>query len=320
MAARQATTRRLLRRPPEWVRLYVPSWFLSLVVHATAIVLLMLSVHAVPRGLPGFGGFDASTLGAGGGEGGDLFDDEGGGGSSATVRLSPALAGGVDAGPQGASDGLFDDRPPLDALAALPKGGGGGLGPIADGVGGATGAGGFTSGSGSGRGSGGHGGGGGYGGRARTKLYGVEAEGYKFIYVFDRSGSMGGSGRNTPLSSAKAELLASLENLGETHQFQIIFYNEKPTMFALAGHPDRLVFGTSANRATAQHFVRGIVADGGTRHEDALWMALKLQPDVIFFLTDADQPQLSAAQLDKIQRQQRPLVDQYDRIWPGPAR
>ena len=113
---------------------------------------------------------------------------------------------------------------------------------------------------------------------------------------------MGGSGRNTPLSSAKAELLASLENLGETHQFQIIFYNEKPTMFALAGHPDRLVFGTSANRATAQHFVRGIVADGGTRHEDALWMALKLQPDVIFFLTDADQPQLSAAQLDKIQR------------------
>ncbi len=86
-------------------------------------------------------------------------------------------------------------------------------------------------------------GGGPLGGRARTSLYGIEADGYKFIYVFDRSGSMGGSGRNTPLSSAKANLLASLESLGDTHQFQIIFYNEKPTMFALAGHPDRLVFG-----------------------------------------------------------------------------
>ncbi len=48
--------------------------------------------------------------------------------------------------------------------------------------------------------------------------------------------------------------------------------------------------------------MRGIVADGGTRHEEALWMALKLQPDVIFFLTDADQPELSPAQLEKIHR------------------
>ena len=142
---------------------------------------------------------------------------------------------------------LFDDRPPVDALAALPKAssGAGGFGPLGEGIGGATSAGGFTTGSGSGSGAGGRGRGGGpLGGRARTSLYGIEADGYKFIYVFDRSGSMGGSGKNTPLSSAKANLLASLESLGETHQFQIIFYNEKPTMFALAGHPDKLVSAT----------------------------------------------------------------------------
>ena len=113
---------------------------------------------------------------------------------------------------------------------------------------------------------------------------------------------MGGSGRNTPLSSAKANLLASLESLGETHQFQIIFYNEKPTMFALAGHADRLVFGNAENRETARQFVTGMTADGGTRHEEALWMALRLQPDVIFFLTDADQPEISPSQLEKIER------------------
>ena len=180
----------------------------------------------------------------------------------------------------GATDGLFDDRPPVDALAALPKaggGGGGGFGPLGEGIGGATGAGGFTAGSGRGSGSGGRGRGGPLGGCARTSLYGIEADGYKFIYVFDRSGSMGIG--DMLLSSAKANLLASLESLGDTHQFQIIFDNEKPTIFALAGHPDRLVFGTSANCATAQQFVRGIVADGGTRHEEALWMVLKMQPD-----------------------------------------
>ena len=36
-----------------------------------------------------------------------------------------------------------------------------------------------------------------------------------------------------------------LAGLDDIHQFQIIFYNEKPTIFALAGHPDRLVFGTT---------------------------------------------------------------------------
>jgi len=32
------------------------------------------------------------------------------------------------------------------------------------------------------------------GGKAHTSLFGVVGEGYKFVYVFDRSGSMGGRG------------------------------------------------------------------------------------------------------------------------------
>ncbi len=317
MAASPPLAPRLERRTAPWMRFSIPSWLVSLVVHATLLIVLMLTVQTRPRGVPGglgrgeaFSMFDGTGAGRGDGSGGEYFDDDpsGGGSGTATLHIAPAeealnAARGKGAG--GAGEALFDDRPPVDALTALPKAssGGGGFGPLGEGIGGATGAGGFTSGSGSGSGAGGRGRGGGpLGGRARTSLYGIEADGYKFIYVFDRSGSMGGSGRNTPLSSAKANLLASLESLGDTHQFQIIFYNEKPTMFALAGHPDRLVFGNSANRATAAQFVRGIVADGGTRHEEALWMALKLQPDVIFFLTDADQPELSPAQLEKIHR------------------
>jgi hypothetical protein len=144
-------------------------------------------------------------------------------------------------------------------------------------------------------------------GRARTTVFNVSGEGYKFVYVFDRSGSMGGSG-HSPLEAAKAELLASLGDLEETHQFQIIFYNEQPTMFPLAGHVGQLVFGTPANKQRAAQFVGGVVADGGTGHEEALSAALKLGPDVIFFLTDADQPVLSPAQLQRIGRRNNGTV------------
>lgn len=137
-------------------------------------------------------------------------------------------------------------------------------------------------------------------GRGRTKVYGLSGEGFKFVYVFDRSGSMGSS-NNRPLDSAKRELLRSLQDLGDTHQFQIIFYNEEPSIMRL-GPVTNLMFADAANKKAAERFVNAIVADGATQHEPAIMAALRMQPDVIFFLTDADQPGLSPAQLDRIQR------------------
>jgi hypothetical protein len=142
-------------------------------------------------------------------------------------------------------------------------------------------------------------------GKARTSVFGASGEGYKFVYVFDRSGSMGGSGESSALSAAKAELKASLASLGDTHQFQIIFYNDKPTLFPLAGRTGRLVFGNDANKQRAEQFIEGIVADGSTQHEEALNLALRFSPDVIFFLTDADQPALTPGQLERINRRNR---------------
>jgi hypothetical protein len=46
--------------------------------------------------------------------------------------------------------------------------------------------------------------------------------------------------------------------------------------------------------------VGSITADGATRHEEALEMALRMAPDVIFFLTDADDPCLTSQQLAHI--------------------
>lgn len=139
------------------------------------------------------------------------------------------------------------------------------------------------------------------GSSVRTQVFGIEAEGSRFVYVFDRSGSMV-SHHGRPLAQAKAELLRSLEDLQSVHQFQIIFYNEKPQLFNPRGGIPSLLWADAANKQHAQEFVLDIQAAGGTQHLDALRMALKMGPDVIFFLTDADEPRMSRAHLDEVQR------------------
>jgi len=136
---------------------------------------------------------------------------------------------------------------------------------------------------------------------ARTEVFGITATGNRFAYVFDRSGSMGGPGGNL-LQAAKAELLRSLDHLSDLQQFQIIFYNETPTVMNLAAQPGRLVLASDDNKALAREFLARVIAGGGTRHEEALAAALRMRPDVIFFLTDADEPTLTKDQLARIRR------------------
>ncbi len=140
------------------------------------------------------------------------------------------------------------------------------------------------------------------GNQTRTSVFGAEGTGSKFVYVFDRSASMDGY-QGRPLAAAKSELIASLQDLEQIHQFQIIFYNERPSVFNPSSpHPPRMLYGDSTTKRLAQNYIRGIVASGGTQHLDALKLAIGMRPDVVFFLTDAAEPQLSASELDDIRR------------------
>ena len=138
-----------------------------------------------------------------------------------------------------------------------------------------------------------------------TQVFGVKGKGSKFVYVFDRSASMEDYG-GRPMREAQRELIASLQSLQKTSRFQIVFYNERPTVFNQnPTTPAELMFGTEANKEQAQSFVQSIRGRGGTRHLDALHAALKMGPDVVFFLTDADEPALTSGQLDEIDRWNR---------------
>ncbi len=132
-----------------------------------------------------------------------------------------------------------------------------------------------------------------------TQLFGVRSRGAKFVYVFDRSASMEGS----PLSAAKRELIASLSQLDRVHQFQIIFYNQEPQLMPeFRASSPRMIFADEQGKRLAASFIGGIFADGGTDHLRSLKMALALRPDVIFFLTDANEPQMRPDELAAVHR------------------
>lgn len=156
-------------------------------------------------------------------------------------------------------------------------------------------------------------------GKAHTYVFGVQGTGSRFVYVFDRSASMDGF-QGRPLIAAKRELIASVNSLEAIHQFQIVFYNERTSVFnPLAPQTARMMFGDDKNKRLAEGYVRSIVAEGGTHHMDALRMGLNLGPDVMFFLTDADEPQLTGAELAEIvRRNQRAATINSIQFGAGP--
>lgn len=139
---------------------------------------------------------------------------------------------------------------------------------------------------------------GGGAGQTTIELFGVSGSGSTFVYVFDRSQSMTGSA----LRRAKSELISSLRSLTANQQFQIIFYNDEARPFSVGGSPVGLFLGEPATIQRAIKYVQSVSAVGSTDHAPALRMALRLAPDVIFFLTDARIQTMSQAQLNDITR------------------
>ncbi|NQU24316.1 MAG: hypothetical protein HQ567_23790 [Candidatus Nealsonbacteria bacterium] len=265
-------------------RATLPSWLLSLLFHLAVMVILGLTLRIAPRQ----GTANERTADVGivlkHQQDGDVNyegEEEAGGGDSAAATATGSGTSVADA---------LNDSPAADPSSVLPEAFGAvGASGLPDGdVGNA------------GKLPGGpRGPGRNLGGKFRTEVFGIEGEGTKIVYVFDRSISM--RWRNA-LETAKRELLASLDSLDKVHQFQIIFYNEEPQIVPTGRVGNALVFGTEQNKTAARRFVGGIVANGSTDHERALVLAIKLQPDVIFFLTDADDPVIGPGQLAKIKR------------------
>lgn len=105
----------------------------------------------------------------------------------------------------------------------------------------------------------------------------------RVVYVLDRSVSMGPSGS---LERARRELAEALRALPPQTHFQVLVYNRvlQPLVPSLSG----MVPATSAHMALAIGSLEDLSAAGATDHPAALRRALALRPDVLFWMTDAD--------------------------------
>lgn len=143
------------------------------------------------------------------------------------------------------------------------------------------------------------GGGGSSGPTATLKVFGSgPAVGRSFVFVIDRSKSMGGDGLDA-ISAAAKELSKAIEALSDEQKFQVVAYNEQ--IVYLDGR--RLISADADNRKRLIRFVQDLGAFGPTEHERALAAACSLKPDAIFFFTDGGDPIMNAGQIGRIKRE-----------------
>jgi len=135
---------------------------------------------------------------------------------------------------------------------------------------------------------------------AKLTLFGHAGEGRSFVFLIDRSKSMGSHGLGA-IAAAERELVRELAHLTREHPFQIIAYNQSLRALERTG----MLEASEENKDRARRFLRETVAAGSTAHEPALTAALRLKPDVVFLLTDGGEPLLTAPEIDLLTRENR---------------
>lgn len=121
--------------------------------------------------------------------------------------------------------------------------------------------------------------------------------GRKFVFVLDRSRSMGTQGLNV-LAAAADELANAVDSLEINHEFQIVAYHHQTQTITRRD----LLPATEDARRLVSDFIGNLAAFGGTEHEAGLLTALSMNPDVVVLLTDGGLPELNQAQLRRIRQ------------------
>jgi hypothetical protein len=118
-----------------------------------------------------------------------------------------------------------------------------------------------------------------------TQFFGARDHALSFVYLIDCSGSMA---MHNSLDVAKRETLASINQLAPDAHFAVIFYNLRTRGLSDPLGRKGMMPATTSNKSRVQTQLESVHPLGGTDHMFALRDALKLKPEVIFFLTDAD--------------------------------
>jgi hypothetical protein len=302
-----------------------PSWLLSLLLHAALVVVLAASLPGLRGGIVGDPDGDFRSVGIWVGHSGDGPDGDGGGKGPAKVpsvetKLVPSPSPHPTPSPVASTPPLPQNTLPLAAepvaraqnsppaaptlVTASPI-----IGPgERRGLFGRSDKPSSSNGNANGVGANGKPGSGPRGSRGSTPFFGIVDVGSRFVYVIDCSGSMYS---HDAMGAAKNELLKSLHSLNRFQQFQIVFYTTDQKWLKAPGKMDFRYFSADdKSLRLASSFVAEIDPGGGTQHLTAIELALRLHPDVLFFLTDGGKPGLSSFDLEALKR----LNDRHTRI------
>lgn len=126
---------------------------------------------------------------------------------------------------------------------------------------------------------------GGAGGTAT--FFGIEAQGQRFAFIVDVSGSMAAFGR---IEALRQELVEAVSTLDEHAEFSIILFNHE-SWSLMDGHTGRMTWIRATQRGK-RDAIRKINTEvqpgGGTVPSPGFMLAFSLEPvpDVIYFMTD----------------------------------
>ena len=127
-----------------------------------------------------------------------------------------------------------------------------------------------------------------------------QLEGRSFLFLLDRSTSMGSKGLGV-VQVARKELTAAVEQLDSHHKFQILGYNN--ATIPMKAH--RLLNASKEHKLEVPKFISNMTAFGPTNHMVGIMAAISLRPDVIVMLTDGGSPGLNETELKRIRTASR---------------
>jgi hypothetical protein len=141
------------------------------------------------------------------------------------------------------------------------------------------------------------------GGGKGVGFFGTRARADSVIFIVDMSGSMEGH----RFDRAVEELIHSLNLLQPTQKFFIFFYNGV-TYPMFEQRNSKLLPATSGNRAKAAKWIKAFRPEGDTAPEDAIERALKMKPQVIYFLTDGEIPNTTRSTAQRFNTEHKTVI------------
>ncbi len=138
-----------------------------------------------------------------------------------------------------------------------------------------------------------------------ASFFGLEAQGRRFAYIVDRSGSMvRDSGGATRMRLTQDELSRSIDALLESAEFFIVMYSDGPEII---GNRRMWTDATTRKKLWARSQIERVIADGGTRPVGAFETVYRLRPppDAIYFMTDGRFPDYVAPTIKELNARAR---------------